>query len=190
MNTIEIEARSSALVLIDLQRGIVARQTAPYAAPEVVERCAALAARFREAGATVVYVRVDLANFLKLTVDTPARDPDDPPPPAAASELVPEAGKEAADLLITKRHWSAFLGTELERELRARGVRTVAIGGIATNFGVESTARDAAGLGFEVVLIEDAMTTVASEAHEFALKVIFPRIGRVRKAGELQVRRG
>jgi nicotinamidase-related amidase len=190
MKTIEIDAKTAALVLIDLQRGIAGRQTAPYSAEQVVKQCSELAVRFREAGAPVVYVRVDVADMVKLNVDTPSRDPNAPPPPAAASELLPEACRKASDLLITKRHWSAFLGTELEKELRARGVRTIAIGGIATNFGVESTARDAAGLGFNVVFVEDAMATVSPEAHQFAVTVIFPRIGRVRKAGEVIVRRG
>ena len=190
MNTIAIDATTAALVLIDLQQGIVARQTAPYTTQEVVEKCSQLAAGFREAGASVVYVRVDLADLVQLKVDTPSRDPNAAPPPAAASELLPEAGRKASDLLITKRHWSAFLGTELEKELNSRAVRTVVIGGIATNFGVESTARDAAGLGFDVVFVEDAMTTVSPEAHQFAISVIFPRIGRVRKASEVKVLRG
>jgi nicotinamidase-related amidase len=184
---IEIEAQSAALVLIDLQQGIVGRQTAPYPAAEVIWRCSDLAATFREAKALVVYVRVDLGNFLKVNADAPLRDPGAPPPPASASELVPEAGRQEGDLLITKRHWSAFLGTELEQEFRSHGVRTMVIGGIATNFGVESTARDAAGLGFDVVFAEDAMTSVAAEAHHFAVETIFPRLGRVRKADEVKL---
>jgi nicotinamidase-related amidase len=103
---------------------------------------------------------------------------------------MPEAGRQASDLLVTKRHWSAFAGTALESELRSRGVRTMAIGGVATNFGVESTARDAAGLGFDVVFVEDAMTSVSARAHQFALELIFPRIGRVRQAGDVVFRRG
>jgi nicotinamidase-related amidase len=187
MKTIVIDPATAALVLIDLQQGIVGRKAAPYTGPEVVTLCSGLAARFREAGACVIYVRVDLADMVQLNVDTPSRDPSAPPPPATASELLPEAGRKATDLLITKRHWSAFLGTGLENELRSRGVRTVVLGGIATNFGVESTARDAAGLGFDVVFVEDAMTTISPEAHQFALNVIFPRIGRVRKAAEVKL---
>jgi len=190
MRTVEIDAKSSALVLIDLQQGIVGRQTVPYAAHEVVKRCAELAAEFRRAGVPVVYVRVDLADFIRLDVDEPSFDPTAPPRLAAASELVPEACREESDLLITKRHWSAFPGTGLEKEFRSRGVRTMVIGGIATNFGVESTARDAAGLGFDTVFVQDAMATFSAEAHKFALEVIFPRLGRVRKASEVKVLRG
>jgi nicotinamidase-related amidase len=183
--SIELDPKSTTLVLIDLQNGIVARQTAPYASREVVSRCAGMAADFRRHGAMVVYVRVDLLNFIMLPVDSPLRDPNGPPPPASASELVPEAGRQPGELLITKRHWSAFINTELEARLRERAIRTIVLGGIATNFGVESTARDAAALGFNVVLVEDAMTSFVAENHRFAVEAIFPRLGRVRTAGQI-----
>ena len=161
--------------------------TEPYAAPDVVSNCAELATVFRSQGASVIFVRVDLANFQKLTVDMPSRDPNAPPLPAIASELVREAGWEPGDLVITKRHWSAFLGTDLEHQLIERGVRTIVLGGISTNYGVESTARDAAGLGFDVVLVEDAMTSRSADAHRFAVETIFPRLGRVRKFDQLKI---
>jgi nicotinamidase-related amidase len=185
MPSIELDPKTTALVLIDLQAGIVARQTAPYPSNDVVSRCADLAARFRRHGAAVVYVRVDLLNFIMLPVDSPLRDPNGPPPPASASELVPEAGRQPGEALITKRHWSAFINTELEARLRERGIRTIVLGGIATNFGVESTARDAAALGFNVVLVEDAMTSFVAEHHRFAVEAIFPRLGRVRRIEQI-----
>ena len=113
------------------------------------------------------------------------RDPNSPAPPAFASEIVPDAGLQAGDIVITKNNWSAFSGTNLEEQLRAKGIKTIVIGGIATNFGVESTARSAAGLGFNVVFVEDAMTTISADAQQFALANIFPRIGRVRSTGEV-----
>lgn len=185
MTTVHLRAAASALVLIDLQHGIVARTGAPHSTGDVVQRCAALAARFRTAGATVVYVRVDLANFLPLEVDLPGRDPNAPLPPASASQLVPEAGCAAGDLQITKRHWSALLGTDLAQQLRARGIDTIVLGGISTSIGVESTARDAAGMGFNVVFAEEAMTALAADQHAYAVSTIFPRIGRVRSAAEI-----
>ena len=185
MATLEIEAKSTALILIDLQQGIVALPTAPYSSAEVVQRAAALAAAFREKGGTVVYVRVDLANMLRLPVDSPARDPNAPPPPASASELVPEAGRQAGDVLITKRQWGAFFGTDLEQQLRQRGIRKIVLGGIATNYGVESTARAAVGLGFELVVVEDATASLTATLHRFPHEHIFPRIGRVRTTAEV-----
>jgi nicotinamidase-related amidase len=181
---LQLDPKKSALILIDLQHGIVGMQTQPHSAKSVVEKSAMLANRFREKNATVIYVRVDLADMTPLLVDVSHSDPNNPPPPIA-SELVPESGFQSGDVLITKRHWSAFSGTDLEEQLRKAGVNTVVIGGIATNFGVESTARAAAGLGFAVVLPEDATTSISADAHNFTYQLIFPMLGRVRKAAEV-----
>lgn len=193
MPELQIDAASSALVLIDLQRGIVGRPAWPRSGEEVVAAAAALANRFREAGATVVFVRVDMANYVRPVADQPSMPPGAPPPPPPlpeASELVEGIGRREGDLVVMKRSWDAFVGTELERELRGRGVRTIVLGGISTNMGVESTARTAAALGFEVVLAEDAMaSTLSDEAHRFSVERIFPRLGRVRGAGDVQLER-
>lgn len=180
MAPLDLDAKSTALILIDLQRGIVSRQLAPHSAADVVSRSAQLAARVRKAGGTVVYVHVDIAHRLELPVDQVWGDPNAPPPPPEASELVPEAGKQPGDLLIMKRQWGAFFGTDLEAQLRSRGITTIVLGGIATNFGVESTARAAAGLGFALVVVEDATSTMSDEMHQFPFKYVFPRLGRVR----------
>jgi nicotinamidase-related amidase len=185
MTELTIDPKTTALILIDLQRAIVGRQTAPYSAQEVVKKGAVLAARCREKKATVVYVRVDIANFLKLPTDKSMRDPNAPPPPPEASELVPEAGFQPGDLLITKRQWGAFFGTDLEQRLRQRGIRTIILGGIATNYGVESTARAAAGLGFELITVEDTTTSLNAEAHRFAFENIFSLLGRVRSTDQV-----
>jgi nicotinamidase-related amidase len=186
MNSLHLDPKKTALVLIDLQNGIVARTTAPYSSGEVVQEGSRLAQAFRAKGATVVYVRVDMGNFLALPVDEPPRAPAAPAPPAMASELAPDAGFEPGDLLITKRHWGAFAGTELEQALRQRGVGTVVLGGISTNIGVESTARQGAGLGFAFVIVEDACaTSMGEEAHRFAFEKIFPRLARVRKSADV-----
>src|SRR5271154_6151977 len=183
---LHLDPKKTALVLIDLQNGIVARTTTPYSSAQVVQSGRRLALAFREKGATVVYVRVDMGNFLALPADEPSRAPGSPAPSAMASELAPDAGFEAGDLLITKRHWGAFAGTELEQALRQRGVDTVVLGGISTNVGVESTARQGVGLGFAFVIVEDACTTnMGAEAQRFAFEKIFPRLGRVRKTDEV-----
>ncbi|HEY0163382.1 MAG TPA: isochorismatase family protein [Edaphobacter sp.] len=185
MSTLQLAPEKTALVLIDLQHGIVAMQTAPYTPAEVIAKSRSLADAFHAKGATVVYVRVDMADFMQLPADTSLRDPNAPPPPAIASEIVPEAGMQEGDLVVTKRHWGAFAGTELEAELRKRGVDTVVIGGIATNIGVESTVRQGTGLGFAFVVVEDACTTLSAEAQKFAFEMIFPRLSRVRKTNEV-----
>jgi nicotinamidase-related amidase len=185
MATLDLDPRTTALIIIDLQRGIVGRQTVPYAAADVVEKCAQLASAFRRQNAPVVYVRVDIANVFNMPVDSPMLPPGSPPPPPDFSELIPEAGFQPGDLFVTKRSWGAFGSTDLEKLLRDRGILTVVIAGIATNFGVESTARSAKDLGFAVVLPEDAMTSLSAEAHHFAVEHIFPRLARVRKSAEI-----
>jgi nicotinamidase-related amidase len=185
MQDVELVASQTAVVLIDFQRGIMGYPTAPYSIASVLGVAADLADRFRQKGAIIVYVRVDLANMIQLPVDQSHRDPNAPPPPPAASEIVPEAGRQPDDLLITKRHWDAFGGTELERVLREHGVRTIVFCGVATHIGVESTGRSAASRGFEVVLAEDATTSTSADAHRYSITHIFPLLGRVRSAAQL-----
>jgi nicotinamidase-related amidase len=185
MASLELNPKKTALVVIDLQAGIVGRQTAPYPSAKVIERSGRLAKKLREKGGTIVYVRVDMANALNLPVDAPFRDPNAPPPPASASELVPEAGVQQSDILITKRHWGAFAGTELEQALKQRGIDTVVLTGISTNAGVESTARQGTGLGLAFVIVEDACSSTDAESHKFAFERIFPRLARVRTTDEV-----
>ncbi|HEY2094273.1 MAG TPA: hydrolase [Thermoanaerobaculia bacterium] len=181
-----LDPKSSALVLIDLQRGIVARDTKPYTATQVVERASRLTKRFREAGALIVLVHVafaaDFADRLNPAADSPT--PATPLPPEW-SEIVPDLGSDSRDVIITKRNWGAFYGTALDQQLRRRQIRTIVLGGIATNMGVESTARDAYERGYEQVFVEDACSTFSEEMHAFTFKNIFPRIGRVRSTEEV-----
>ena len=104
--------------------------------------------------------------------------------PIGASSF-PELNRQPNDLVILKRQWGAFFGTDLELQLRRRGLNTIILCGIATAFGVESTARDAYERGFEQVFAEDAMTSRTAESHTNAIVNIFPRIGRVRSTAEI-----
>jgi nicotinamidase-related amidase len=185
MNTLTLDPSKTALILVDLQNAIVGRSVAPHSADDIVKRGAAIAAAFRSKDAMVVYINVNVADFLQLEVDSPSFDPKAPPLPPSASEIAPSAGFQKGDVLVTKRHWGAFEGTDLEAQLRARGIETIVITGIATNFGVESTARSAAGRGFNLVFVEDAMGSMSAELHQFPVSYIFPRIGRVRSTEEV-----
>lgn len=182
--SLEIESTSTALILIDLQHGIVGLPVQPHAASAVVERCRTLAAAFRSKDCKVVYARVDLNNMLPLIVDLSHRDPNVSLPPLA-SELVSDAGFQEGDTLVTKRHWGAFGPTELESFLHSEGIKTIVIAGIATNMGVESTARQAVALGFQVVFAEDACSSLDAAAHAFATQQIFPLMARVRSTQEI-----
>jgi nicotinamidase-related amidase len=182
---LSLDPSTTALIVIDLQRGIVARQAAPHSASDIVERCAKLADAFRERNALVVLVHVAFADDReRLKPEADSAQPFAPLPPDW-SDIVPEIGPRPGDIVITKRQWGAFYGTALDLQLRRRGIRTLVYGGIATNFGVESTARDAYERGFEQVFAEDAMSGLTAEAHEFAITTIFPRMGRVRSTKDV-----
>ena len=184
--SLQLDPKTTALVLIDLEHGIVSRPLAPHSGAEVVARASTLAEAVRAGGGTVVYVHVKLDEVLALPADKPMRDPNAPPPPAEASELVPECGyQKGKDGLIAKRQWGAFYGTELDQTLRRRGVKTIIMAGIATNFGVESTARAGFDRGYAMVFAEDAMTTMSAEMHAFSVQNVFPIMGRVRTAAEV-----
>jgi len=183
--TLFLDPRTTALVLIDLQQGIVSRPLAPHSGPQVVANGARVADAMRAKGAPVIYVRVPLNDLLHLPADAPSRAPDAPPAPDEASELVPEAGVQAGDLIVAKRQWGAFYGTDLEQQLRRRGIQTIVICGIATNFGVESTARQAFDQGYQLVFVEDATTSMSDDWHRFAVENVFRRMGRVRSTQQV-----
>lgn len=184
-SNLNLDPKTTALVLIDLEHGIVSMPVAPHSGAEVVERSARLAFAQRAAGGTVVYVHVLLHEIVSLTVDKPmARGTA--PPPAEASELVSESGfQPGVDVLVTKRQWDAFYATHLDQALRRKGVKTIILAGIATNLGVESTARSAQARGYDLVFAADAMSSINEEMHRFALETMFPMIGRVRSTEEI-----
>lgn len=187
----ELDPRATALVLIDLQKGILDRPLAPRSGRDVLSAARALAERFRMAGAPVFLVRVafadDFADAPHRKVDQPLTRPEGWP--SGWSELA-EGLAEPGDIVITKKQWGAFYGTDLDLQLRRRGVGTTVLGGVATNFGVESTARQAWEYGYDVVLAEDLCATHSPDLHDMAIHHIFPRIARVMRSAEVELRRG
>ena len=185
---LQLDPKTTALVLIDLQKGIALRPLAPRPGTEIIDRASELAKRFRSAGAAVVLVNVafakDFADAVRVPVDSPMQLPPDGIPDDF-SELVVGLAM-ATDIRVTKRQWGAFYGTELDLQLRRRGIETIVLCGISTNIGVESTARFAYEYGYQQIFIEDAMTSGRSkEDHESAINNVFPRMGRVRKTEDI-----
>jgi nicotinamidase-related amidase len=161
----------TALVVIDLQKGIVALPTV-HPAADVIARSRALADAFRARGLPVVLVNV--AGGAPGRTEQPRR-PE--PFPDGWTDLIPELDRQPGDIAVTKRTWGAFASTDLERQLKARGVTQVVITGIATGTGVEATARQAYEAGFNVTLAIDAMTDMRAEAHDYSIAKVFPRLG-------------
>jgi nicotinamidase-related amidase len=163
-----------ALVVIDLQRGIVGLPTA-HPVADVVRHAADLAAAFRRREQPVVLVTV--AGGAPGRTDA-SRSGQAPPVRATGwDDLVDELDVQPGDHLVTKRTWGAFQNTSLDADLRGLGVTQVVLAGVATSAGVESTARHAHELGYHVVLVTDAMTDRSGEAHLNSVERVFPRIG-------------
>jgi len=164
---------NTALVVIDLQRGIVGLPTV-HPIAEVVANSAKLARAFRERGRPVALVNVAGGATGRSDAKQPAFTP-----PSNWTELVPELDHQPSDLLATKYTWGAFHGTSLDLQLRRRGVTQIVLCGVATSIGVESTARAAHEHGYHVTLVRDAMTDLALETHTNSIERIFPRLGEV-----------
>lgn len=169
----------TALIIIDLQKGIVALPTA-HSASEVVRHASALGSAFRRHGLPVVLVnvaggapgRVEQAGNLAVF-------------PPDWTELLPELNRQPEDHVVTKRTWGAFTNTDLDKYLKTYGVTQAVIVGIATSAGVKSTARHAHELGYNVTLAIDAMTDRSAEAHANSVTRIFPRLGEYGTAQEI-----
>ena len=161
----------TALVVIDLQKGIMAYTTTP-AVGEVVKQAALLTAAFRSHKLPVVLVNA--------TGRAPGRSEQGSrmgqlPPDFA--HLVAELNQQPDDHVVTKKTWGAFTNTDLEAYLKKLGVTQVVVCGVATSIGVESTARQAHEHGYHVTLAIDAMSDMSPEAHTNSLTRIFPRLG-------------
>jgi nicotinamidase-related amidase len=169
----------TALIVIDLQRGIVAFPTA-HPVDEVVRHAGALANEFRRHGLPVVLVTV--AGGAPGRTEQPRRGGSFP---EGWTDLVPELDPQPTDHRVTKQTWGAFTNTGLEQYLRGLGVTQVVIVGVATSIGVESTARQAYECGFNVTLAVDAMTDMHADAHANSLTRIFPRLGETGTSREI-----
>lgn len=161
----------TALIVIDLQKGLAGALPAPTFAA-VVERSRALADAFRAHCLPVVLVTAD--GIAPGRTEHGRHFTDLPP---GFADLIDELAPQPGDILVTKRTWGAFASSDLEQKLRARDVTQVVVTGIATSFGVESTARQAYEAGFNVTLAVDAVADPRVEAHENSIAGIFPLLG-------------
>ncbi|MFF8594700.1 hydrolase [Streptomyces sp. NPDC015220] len=177
----------TALVVIDLQAGIVSGPTAPHPSAEVVARTVELAEAFRARELPVVLVRVSFAADFADAVPgrTEAARSGGGGRPEGWDVIVPELAGRPGDITVTKHNWGAFHGTDLDVQLRRRGVTQIVLTGIATSIGVESTARAAHEHGYHVTLATDAMTDLDAEAHRGSVERIFPRLGETGTTAEV-----
>ena len=159
------------LIVVDLQKGIVNLPTI-HPISGVIECACALIDAFRQRGLPVVLVNV--AGGAPGRTEQPRRQAT---LPEGYTDFLPELNKQPGDMVVTKHTWGAFPSTDLESQLKAKGVTQVVLAGVATGTGVEATARQAYEHGFHVTLAIDAMTDTRPEAHAYSISHVFPRLG-------------
>lgn len=167
----------TALILVDLQQGTV-RNPLIHPVDRLLSTCVRLLTAFRTAGLPVVLVNGDGTPRGRTTYGSREQ-------PADWAELVPEIQPAPSDLRVTKRGWGAFTGTDLHQQLLDRDITQVVLAGLATSYGVESTARSAYDLDYDVVVVTDAVSDVSADGHDGSLARIYPALGRLSAADEI-----
>ncbi len=180
---LRLKGSTTALVVVDLQKGSADAPLKPISFADVAHRANMLARFVRDSGGLVVFTHVLEREVLDLPADSPLPAPQAPPPGADA--LVEAAGFVEGDVLVAKRQWGAFYATDLDQQLRRRGIETLLIAGVATELGVESTVRAAYDQGYALVFAEDALSGMSEASNRLFLRELFPRMGRVRTVQQI-----
>ncbi len=183
--SLDVDRKTTALVVIDLQKGITMRSTKPHDVQTVITNAARLAEAFRKNGMPVFLVHVGTLGADRFN---PLSDEQWTAPanlPADWAEFVAPLTPQPGDVVIAKQQWGAFYGTDLDLRLRRRGLKTIVLCGVATNYGVESTARFACEYGYQQIFAEDAMASMSAEMHAASINFALKRLGRVRSTDEI-----
>ncbi|KAF0863269.1 cysteine hydrolase family protein [Pseudomonas sp. LD120] len=141
-------APNTALILIDQQQGILHPRLGPRNNPKAEQRMLELLAHWRLRGWPVIHVQ-----HLSRSRDSVFW------PGQAGVEFQPDFAPQAGEWLVQKQVPDAFCGHSLNADLRRKGIEHLVIAGVATNNSVESTARTAGNLGFNVWVVADACYT-------------------------------
>ncbi len=169
----------TAIIVVHVQKGIGSLPTV-HPIADVIGRTRILLQGFRQHDVPVVLVNVD--GGAPGRTEQPRRFSTFP---EGFSDFIPELDRQPSDIVVTKQTWGAFASTDLEAQLKAKGVTQVVVTGVATATGVESTARQAYEAGFNVTLAIDAMTDMRPEAHAYSLAHVFPRLGETGSAQDV-----
>lgn len=188
---------TSALVLMDLQHGICRGELGrssgladQVAARGVLANAAKALTAARAAGMTVVHVRVAFGPGYVDRLNRSGRFAryeqhgllaDGTPDADLCAEVAPAAG----ELVVTKGCVDPFIGTPLLAHLLGRGVRTIFMGGVATHMVVESAARHACDLGFDVTVLTDLCAAHEDGLHAHAVDVTLPAFATVTTSAAL-----
>lgn len=188
MENISINPKQTALLVMDMQNGIVGRYPA---ADELVGRLENAVAFARSVGMHVGFVRVafDDADYESVPshnqafrqLATARLMHHEAPESAFHSRLSPQQG----DIAVRKTRIGAFSTTDLDEQLRSRNVKTLILSGVATSGVVLSTVRDAADRDYEVFVLFDGTADADEELHAVLVEKVFPRQAHVVDIGRL-----
>jgi ureidoacrylate peracid hydrolase len=193
----ELDARRSALLVIDMQNAFVA-PGAPVEVPAaraIVPAINRLAAELRKRGVPVIWVlHENLKNgenwsaFFDVFI-TPEKRAAAAKALASGHEMQkpwPALTIDKSDLKVTKNRYSAFIAgsSDLAKVLRDKGIDTVLIAGTKTNVCCECTARDAMMLDLKVVMLSDCTAALSDEEHLATLENMIQQFGDVLTADE------
>jgi len=197
-----LDPARTAILFFDMLNGHVKKNDAAtksrYA--PVIAAAARVLDAARRSGVVVMYAaahhRQDNATSAHLVTDTdnrlrpiPAGRPDESKPVVAAgtweAQVIDELKPQPQDYVIPKFRWSAFHQTYLDLALRSRNIDTLVISGGSTDVGVASTAYAARDLDYHLVVVSDACTSPEEDNHAQFMQRVFPRMARVRTAGEV-----
>jgi nicotinamidase-related amidase len=175
------DARHSALLLWDMENAIAPNA---FNYQDILANLKMLSARARGAAVPVffsvqtafdlikeeagVWVRVRMKRAKAANPSALLAEKEDP----HGREIVADLKPQPQDIVFQKRRPDGFVGTDFDLMLRSNGVRTLVIGGVATEGGVEGTARSARNLGYDVVVLRDGVGSRSRELHELALKLM------------------
>jgi nicotinamidase-related amidase len=170
--------KNTALVLIDLQKGIM-KSPVLHPIKDILEKSAQLVDAFRKEGLPIVYVNVvpSIGGWIQARKDNNAARNFSAMTSSDFAEIVDEVKALSTDIFVTKGTWNAFYNTPLHDELQKRNITGIVLVGVSTSAGVEGTARAASERGYNVSFAVDAITDTNPEAHLNSIKNIYPRLG-------------
>jgi nicotinamidase-related amidase len=175
---LELTPRSTALLVMDMQSGILERVADKKEA--LLAQTSKLVEAARKASVRVIYVvvgfrpgypEVSPRNVAFSTLCESGRFTAG----SAGIEIHPELAPRADEVVVTKHRVSAFAGTDLEMILRANGIDTLVLAGISTSGVVTSTARHAADADYRLVIVEDGCADPDPEVHRVVLEKVLAR---------------
>lgn len=177
-----LDLTKTAYIPIDIQEGIVnTGNLAPYTSDELLRATNHLTHTFKNTDALIALVKVDAKTFYYLHPSRATRTQAIHLPKDYDTLLPTIATDETADnvITVTKHNPSAFFGTDLDLQLRRRGIDTIILSGVTSSNGVYATALDAFQHGYHLYIVSDATTDRDTDLHQLFFEKLYPKLGTV-----------